>query len=124
MENTNKRVNTWDNLRKRVKGLKIKIHQLNYALPIAVTLLATSCNNKEKHSPEYKQAEKELNLAKEQLEKAEENMDNVKEYEEAKKEYEEAAKNLEEAKKKMEEMGKNLPNNSTPTEWQGRDKFE
>jgi phage shock protein A len=124
MENTSKRVNTRENLRKKVKGLKTKIHQLKYAVPIALTLLATSCGNKEKHTPEYQQAEKELNLAKEQMEKAEENMENVVDYEDAKKDYEDALKNLEEAKKKMDEMGKNLPTTTTSTEGQGRDKYD
>jgi len=109
MEKISKRVNTRENFRKKLENLKINIHQLKYALPIIAVLLTTSCNNKEKHTPQYEQAKKELEQAQEMLEKAEENMENVKDYEEAIKDFEEAKKNLEEATKKMEELGKTLP---------------
>ena len=109
MEKISKRVNTWENFRKKFNNLKINIHQLKYALPIAAVLLATSCNNKEKHTPQYEQAQKELEQAQEMLENAEDNMENAKDYEKAIKDFEEAKKNLEEATKKMEELGKTLP---------------
>lgn len=125
------RFNTRETLRKfrqkvvkdPVATLKRKIRQLKYVALIAITFSMASCSSHERHTPEYNQAQQELDAAKAILDRAEENMKNAEDYEDALNDVKEAQERLDEATKKVNELHGQLPHDqdTTPSEGNGRD---